>query len=315
MSKNNYSVNPSLRDASHQAYPRFDWDFQALDAFLDLIRRYLASEGFTEDLRLLHSTAPRSVPTLRIDPFRGPIPKGSRRQPSVVDLFLPFTDTYRGTPGDVSVIERRYSLTSRRVTKDLGEEHPWLAEVEKARFKWGLRAAWGVGALIEMMLDEARRMERSKGKVPPDMPLFDINWSVRRLPHVVAESMFSFTVPDPRPGMTDEQWRDDMKQYTDEGLQVLKLYREYLLNVPKWRARYSQMQQHVEWLFMRITPPYKTPVVIATDFPHKETTTISAGISKVAKMLGLRISPGVKGPRKTWGLDRGTADKAPQTRS
>ena len=201
---------------------------------------------------------------------------------------------------NITGIEDRYDSSWQAVIELIGSDHPWLGKVEDVVKRWGLLAVWGPGVVVETMVDQDGRKRRSEGEDSVQMPYFEMTWNIRRIP--VVDDMFPIFPPAACPGMTDEQWNQDVEEFRREGLSRLRAYRTNLPKFEVWSARYSEMEQHVEWLFRRITPPYLTPVNQA--YEGLSIHTIEIGIRKTARLLGLRVSPGVRGPRKLRGLER-----------
>ena len=275
---------------------RFGWNFQALETFLELTGLHLKSPDFLEELEALYVNAPEPVKDMKFDMVWGA--KDGRI--GVAELFVPLEGATLAVPANITGIEDRYDSSWQAVIELIGSDHPWLGKVEDVVKRWGLLAVWGPGVVVETMVDQDGRKRRSEGEDSVQMPYFEMTWNIRRIP--VVDDMFPISPPAAYPGMTDEQWNQDVEEFRKEGLSRLRAYRTNLPKFEVWSARYSEMEQHVEWLFRRITPPYLTPVNQA--YEGLSIHTIEIGIRKTARLLGLRVSPGVRGPRKLRGLER-----------
>jgi hypothetical protein len=294
---------PEEQDYDFLYRSRFKWDFQALETFMELTRLLLETPDFVNDLELLYAEAPASVQIMRFDIVWGYIPPDTDWHPRLSDLILPHDGATNVTPGDISQVEQRYSASWQTAQSLVGHDHPWLKQVDSAVHKWGLLARWGPGVLLEMMVDWEARKRRINGESPEEMPFFELTWNMRRVPHLPSDCPVAYP-PTLSPGMSDQQWNEEVEKYRLEGLAVLKNWRRSLPNSEIWKASYSEMTRHTSWLFRRITPPYLTPVMQAEEYSEISTRAIENGIRKTAKLRRLRVSPGVRHARKARGLDR-----------
>ena len=92
--------------------------------------------------------------------------------------------------------------------------------------------------------------------------------------------------------MSDAEWNEEVERYRKEGLDNLSESRRTLRQSSVWRARLTEIKQHVEWLFRRITLPYPLPEQMVEDYPGVSVYTIRTANMKTAKLLGLEIPRG-----------------------
>ena len=238
----------------------------------------------------LLNNRPAELEALWCDPQNGLGPR--THIPDPIDLLLDPSVA----PGGMRSIEERFVRSQERVSEVLGEGHPWLSEVDAASNEFGLLCKWGSGFVMEMTY---------LGPMEEDW-IFGLQWNIRRLPHVMLDPAQPWPFPpEPRPGMSDKEWYGLIESYRQEGLLLLQSWRTALRKGPLWQAEYRNLHQHVDWLFQRITPDPKTgntrtPRMIArrgVDEDDLIESTVKAGMRKAARMLGITISPGVKGPR------------------
>ena len=271
--------------------PRYGWNYQAIDAFTELIDLYCKHQEFLEDLDDLFHEAPNRFKTSRIDPFFGPIPKGQRTIPSIAAILILFEDKARVYPGNIDQVNERYRYTYKELMSVLSPDDPWVIHVEQSVDDWGLRAPWGPGAFVELMLDRALRVKRSEGDLPNFWPSLWVTWSVRSIPQVTAH----IDPPFPRPGLTEAQWAKEIDQYRLDGLQMLRRMRKLLPETNEWTVLPSQLKLHVQMLFQRITIPYPLPEEMARDYGSTSVYTIRSSIRKTAKLLAIEVP---RGPRR-----------------
>ena len=277
--------------------PRYGWDFEAVDAFVELSTLYMGCSEFLQDVRSLRRDAPERFKKLGIDPLFGVIPEDEEYFPSHLDIALPFKGKADPYPGDIAQVTERYEATWHSMTSFLDPDDRWLRRVEEAVDDWGLRASWGPGAFLEMMVESEVLRRRAKGDVPEAFRGLATTWMVRRTPKPFMGEPFLFA-PNVRPGMTDAQWNEEVEEFRLEGLRILKQWRDALSNTGLWRARPLRMRMHVEWLFRRITPPYLLPENLVKYHSDVSVHAVRAANRKTAKLLGLEIPSGTRRSKK-----------------
>ena len=286
-----------------QPKPRFGWDFQCLEAFALLTERYLKDPRFQIALDSLFTSAPDALKQLHINPVWGVV--DPEHQIQLADVFLPLPGATHGLPGDYGQLALRYQATWESCQPLLPPGSDWAAQVERTRIEWGLRCDWGTGALIEMMFDQHWRQRRANDNdLDGGAPFGWFTQQVRLLPGIDLDGWMTGP-PWPSPGISDKQWSADVERFKQEGLSILRFWRQHQREIRLWRATYTELRQHVDWLFVRITPPHPTPTQIVNQTPGWSTDAVSSGIGKAARLLRITLPKGVRGKRSTLGLARG----------
>ena len=288
---------------------RFNWDFEATDAFVLLHSHFVASASFVSALSTLFESSPKTFKSLRFSAFDGHIPDNGS-EPSILDLLVPSDDTKHGVPGDITHVTNRYRAIEAVVRKEVGDEDDWFRKIEKAKSEWGLNSPWGFGWLLETCSEQHMSSERAESQMTTDDDLwtfFNTPLIMRTVPNRIKGTP-ELRRPWLRPGMTNEEWKQEIARYEHDGLRVLDHWRKVLPDSELWGANPTRLSEHVKWLFLRITPPYLSPFKISEMEPKDgekiSESAVKAANGKTAALLNLRISPGMRRQQAKQGLSR-----------
>ncbi|MFH1140742.1 MAG: hypothetical protein V1724_03510 [Chloroflexota bacterium] len=123
---------------------RYSLDFEALDAWLELIRCYQTDQDFLAAVDHLLADAPASfyatpAPTAEDGPPAG-ASQASLLFPEAFGLHSHATPG----PGALQAVKERFSPAWQELIDRLGEQEPWLQETKDTAKEWGLdTASWG----------------------------------------------------------------------------------------------------------------------------------------------------------------------------
>jgi len=268
-------------------FPRFSWDYAALDAFQQIGNHYLAHERFQEEIGQLNHGVPDEIRHWTLDSFRGLSTSDPPPFQSLGDIFL--GEHAEAGSGSIKSIDRRYSTSWDTAADNLGDSHPWLTEIAEVAKEYGLLCNWGAGFVLEMVLDCSK---------PPNNTEWSwVQWDLRREPSV--EVGFMTMPPTIYPGMPEGDWNAAVEDYRREGVEWLSKSREVLKAEPLWTARIDELHRYVEWLARRIIPVdgmNESPIKLSEEF-IVSLQTFKRGCRTAAKLLGIKISSGMRGRR------------------
>jgi hypothetical protein len=283
-----------IDDSNANMSRRYGFDFQDLNAYGHLCHRYMSDQRFIGALDILLKGIPKELK--RDEESSKDQSKNRRKRLSVVDLYHP-----RGPYGPLAfdALVERFRSAWTDVKGYFGEDDDWVRSIGGVAREWGLRASWGEGALLAWMYERHFMKERAEGETElalPDYGFLELDFRI--MPKVEISHVPAPVAPRPSLGMSIREWRQRVKEYREDGERYLAHYREVLKGSPYCGVASEELERDVEWLFKRITPPYRTPVELAYDAQEVDSEyTVKGAITKAAKLLGIRVPRG-RTPKK-----------------